>query len=101
MYTNDDFVSGNTVTPAVAQKVSLKDNNGYALQELKRIVVLTEKHNLQEKPEVLAGLLDDLSAQIKGGRYVEVLKNPVVYGSIAAVLSGVIIYKLTRKRKKR
>lgn len=103
MYNNDDFVlngeNGNDGIQVI-EPVQLPDSEEYAVRELLKIVALCRKHNLQEKPEVLAGLLDDLSAKLKSGNFLDVLKTPVVYGSIAGILSLIIIYKLSKRKKK-
>jgi hypothetical protein len=103
MYNNDDFVlngENENDNIQVVEPVNIIDSEDYAVRELLKIVALCRKHNLQEKPEVLAGLLDDLSAKLKSGNFLDVLKTPVVYGSIAGVLSLIIIYKLAKRKKK-
>ena len=103
MYSNDDFVlngNGESDGVQIMEPVQLPASDEYAVRELLKIVALCKKHNLQEKPEVLAGLLDDLSAKLKSGNFLDVLKTPVVYGSIAGILSLVIIYKLSKRKKK-
>lgn len=103
MFNNDDFIlngEGENNEVQVVEPVNIADSEEYAMRELLRIVALCRKHNLQEKPEVLAGLLDDLSAKLKSGNFLDVLKTPVVYGSIAGVLSLIIIYKLSKRKKK-
>jgi hypothetical protein len=103
MYNNDDFVlngENENDNIQVVEPVNIIDSDDYAVRELLKIVALCRKHNLQEKPEVLAGLLDDLSAKLKSGNFLDVLKTPVVYGSIAGVLSLIIIYKLAKRKKK-
>lgn len=103
MFENDDYLSGefdDTQKIRVAVKPGqVVNNEDYVVSELIRIVELTKKHNLQEKPEVLSGLLDDLSKTIKGGNVVAILKSPVVYVGIAALLSGVILYKVSKRKK--
>lgn len=113
----DDYLSGNstgTIPPETAiineQPAIVISRNrlnrgaypdDYAVTELMKIVSLTKKHNLQEKPEVLAGLLEDLAAKLKGGNLMAILKNPYVYGGLAAIFAGIILYKLSKKRKKK
>lgn len=103
MFENDDYLSGE-VDESEKVRIAVKpgqviNNNDYVVSELIRIVELTKKHNLQEKPEVLSGLLDDLSKTIKGGNVVAILKSPVVYVGIAAILSGIILYKVSKGKK--
>lgn len=99
---SDDFIlNGDVDTGTPSPSIEMQSDDNYAVRELMRIVAVTKKHNLQQKPEVLAGMLDDLSAKLKGGDIISVIKTPVVYGSIAAILGGVIIYKLSKKGKKK
>lgn len=106
MYRNDDFVMNGegvdaTATPTKVKVPQFACEDEYAIRELMRIVALTKKHNLQNKPEVLAGMLDELSASLKQGDFLKVLKHPAVYGGIAVLLSAVIIWKLSQRKKRK
>lgn len=105
MFENDDYVLQGDEAPAVNKAPAFiipgsEEQQQYIVEELLRVITLTKKHDLQEKPEVLAGILDDLSAKIKGGKPLDILKSPVVYGGIAAVLIAVILYKMGKRKKK-
>lgn len=68
--------------------------------ELLRILAIHEKHDLSQQPEILAGLLDDLKAKIKGGDILEILRDPLVYGSVSVVLLLFIIWKMNKKKRR-
>jgi len=69
-------------------------------QELMKIVAIHKKHDLTQHPEVLAGMLDDLKAKIKAGNILDILRDPIVYGSISVVLLLVIIMKMQSKKRR-
>lgn len=103
MFENDDFVLQGEETETQQPSVVLPgsdEQQKYICEELLRVIALTKKHDLQDKPEVLAGMLDDLSAKIKGGKPLDILKNPIVYGGLTAVLIAIILYKMGKNKKK-
>ena len=76
------------------------NNNDIIKTELLRILAIHEKHDLTQQPEVLAGLLDDLKVKIKGGDILEILRDPIVYGSVSVVLLLFIIWKMNSKKRR-
>lgn len=76
------------------------NNQDYIERELMRIVAINKKYNLAENPELLGNMLEDLQKKIKGGNILEILKDPIVYGGISVILLGIILFKISKKRKK-
>lgn len=106
---NDDYLmgtetmqrngNGNGNGKTVLLRRNKNDNSDYVERELLRIVALNRKYDLQKHPEVLSGMLDELKKDIQSGDILAILKQPVVYGGIAAILSMIIIYKISKKKK--
>lgn len=90
--------NGKTV---VFSTVPGNSDNDVVKTELLRILAIHEKHDLSQHPEVLAGMLDNLKAKIKGGDILEILRDPLVYGSVSVLLLLFIIWKMqSRKGRK-
>jgi hypothetical protein len=104
----DDLLSGEDKTATkgtngktvVFSTVPGSNNNDIVKTELLRILAIHEKHDLSQHPEVLAGMLDDLKAKIKGGDILEILRDPLVYGGISVTLLIFIIWKISKKKKR-
>jgi len=78
-------------------------DKGAVLRELTKIRTMVERYDLNEQPEVLAGLLDEFKAAVQSGNQSEIIsffKKPVVYGGIAAVLAVIILIKVSRKKRR-
>jgi hypothetical protein len=94
---NDELNNSDNTKTIILPGVNTQD---WVEKELLRIVAINKQCNLANNPELMGNLLDDLKKKIKKGDIMEIIKDPIVYSGISVVLLAIILYKISRKRKK-
>jgi hypothetical protein len=99
-YLGNDELNNSDNTKTIVLPGKNLNTQDWVEKELLRIVAINKQCNLANNPELMGSLLDDLKKKIKKGDIMEIIRDPIVYSSISVVLLAIILYKISKKRKK-